>query len=517
MSLPGSLTAAADHHSGQSYDLDICNPKIVHRNRLPARSYWIPEKSLLLNGTWGFVYSPTPKHAPHPSLYSDGLSSLVDALTVDGEGQTADIKWSSITVPGHWQLQGYGKPQYTNTVYPFPVCPPYVPTENPTGTYRRNFFVPSSWSEDSQIRLRFDGVDSAYHVYLNGQQVGYSQGSRNPAEFDITNYVNRGEDVNRLIVNVFQFCDGSYIEDQDQWWLSGIFRDVHLICFPSKTRIEDIFIKTELDGEYRDAKLHVELDLTIHEAAEAMLSLRAPNGSSVVNEKIQLSADSSHSLQTFVVSNPAKWTAEAPNLYTLEINLLESNSNAPIQTVKQRVGFRCVEVIKGNISVNGKPIFLRGVNRHDHHPLFGRAVPLAYMRRDLIIMKQHNINALRTSHYPANPKLYELCDELGLWVMDEADLECHGFFDAVERPLNLPPDMGYEERKKYTFDKAAKFTSDNEDWKTAYIDRMVQMVERDKNHPSIIMWSLGNEAFYGRNHVAMYKWAKSRDPERPVH
>ncbi|KAG9871928.1 beta-galactosidase, partial [Aureobasidium melanogenum] len=198
----------------------------VHRNRLPARSYWIPEKSLLLNGTWGFVYSPTPKHAPHPSLYSDGLSSLVDALTVDGEGQTADIKWSSITVPGHWQLQGYGKPQYTNTVYPFPVCPPYVPTENPTGTYRRNFFVPSSWSEDSQIRLRFDGVDSAYHVYLNGQQVGYSQGSRNPAEFDITNYVNRGEDVNRLIVNVFQFCDGSYIEDQDQWWLSGIFRDV---------------------------------------------------------------------------------------------------------------------------------------------------------------------------------------------------------------------------------------------------------------------------------------------------
>jgi beta-galactosidase len=292
---------------------------------------------------------------------------------------------------------------------------------------------------------------------------------------------------------------------------------VHLICFPSKIRIEDVFIKTELDGDYRDAKLHVELDLTIHEAAEAMLSLRSPNGSSIINEKIQLSADSSHSLHTFAVSNPAKWTAEAPLLYSLEINLLDSKSDTPVQTVKQRVGFRCVEIIKGNISVNGKPIFLRGVNRHDHHPLFGRAVPLAYMRRDLLIMKQHNINALRTSHYPANPKLYELCDELGLWVMDEADLECHGFYDAVERPLNLPPDMGYEERKKYTFDKAAKFTSDNENWKTAYIDRMVQMVERDKNHPSIIMWSLGNEAFYGRNHVAMYKWAKSRDPERPVH
>ncbi|THY32704.1 hypothetical protein D6D01_02521 [Aureobasidium pullulans] len=518
MALPGSLTAAAGYHSGQSTDLDICDPKIVHRNRLPTRAYWIPEKSLLLNGTWGFVYSPTPLHAPHPTLYSDGLSSLVDALTIDGnEGQTADIQWSSITVPGHWQLQGYGKPHYTNTVYPFPVCPPHVPTENPTGTYRRNFFVPSSWSEDAQIRLRFDGVDSAYHVYLNGQKVGYSQGSRNPAEFDITEYINRGEDVNRLIVNVYQWSDGSYIEDQDQWWLSGIFRDVHLICFPSKVRIEDVFIKTELDGDYRDAKLHVELDLTINETAEAILSLRSPSGFSIINEKIKLSANKSRSSHKFSVANPTKWTAETPHLYSLEINLLAPNSERSIQTVKQRVGFRSVEIIKGNISVNGKPLLLRGVNRHDHHALFGRAVPLAYMRRDLMIMKQHNINALRTSHYPANPKLYELCDELGLWVMDEADLECHGFYDAVERPQNLPPDMDYEERKKYTFDKAAKFTSDNEDWKTAYVDRMVQMVERDKNHPSIIMWSLGNEAFYGRNHVAMYEWAKSRDPERPIH
>jgi beta-galactosidase len=224
-------------------------------------------------------------------------------------------------------VQGYGKPHYTNTVYPFPVCPPFVPTENPTGTYRRNFFVPSSWSEDSQIRLRFDGVDSAYHVYLNGQKVGYSQGSRNPAEFDITEFVNRGEDVNRLIVTVYQWSDGSYIEDQDQWWLSGIFRDVHLECFPSKVRIEDVFIKTELDEDYQDAKLRVELSLTIHEAAEAMLSLRSPNGSSIIKEKIQLSADESHSSHVFDVSNPAKWTAEAPHLYTLEISRFRPSSS----------------------------------------------------------------------------------------------------------------------------------------------------------------------------------------------
>lgn len=300
--------------------------------------------------------------------------------------------------------------------------------------------------------------------------------------------------------------------------MSGIFRDVHLIAFPSKVRIEDVFIKTQLDKDYRDAKLLVDLDLTLLEAALATLTLRSPNGTSVVNEKLQLSSETSHKSTEFSVPNPGKWTAETPTLYSLEVSISSaSDPDTALQTVKQKVGFRCVEIIKGNIRVNGKAILLRGVNRHDHHPLFGRAVPLAYMRRDLTIMKQHNINALRTSHYPANPKLYELCDELGLWVMDEADLECHGFYDAVERPQNLPTDMGYEERKEHTFDKAAKFTSDNEDWKQAYVDRMVQMVERDKNHASIIMWSLGNESFYGRNHVAMYEYAKSRDPERPIH
>jgi beta-galactosidase len=199
------------------------------------------------------------------------------------------------------------------------------------------------------------------------------------------------------------------------------------------------------------------------------------------------------------------------------MNLFSSQGHEPIHTIHQNVGFRSVGLKDGHLTVNGKPILLRGVNRHDHHPLLGRAVPISFIKQDLLLMKRHNINALRCSHYPSHPKLYDLCDELGLWVMDEADLECHGFYDAVARPLNIPEEMDYEKRKLLTFPQAAKFTSDNEEWKEAYLDRMTQVIQRDKNHPSIIIWSLGNESFYGRNHKAMYDYAKSVDPGRLVH
>jgi beta-galactosidase len=218
------------------------------------------------------------------------------------------------------------------------------------------------------------------------------------------------------------------------------------------------------------------------------------------------------------VANPRKWTAETPNLYRLEISLFENERSAkPIQTITQNVGFRAVEILNGNIHVNGKPIMLRGVNRHDHHPHFGRAVPLDFIRQDLFSMKQHNVNALRCSHYPSHPKLLNLCDEIGLWVVDEADLECHGFYDSVARPLDIPESMDYEERKKLTFGEAAKFTTDNPEWKDAYVDRMTQLVQRDKNHASVIIWSLGNEAFYGQNMKAMHDYAKEVDPSRPIH
>lgn len=229
------------------------------------------------------------------------------------------------------------------------------------------------------------------------------------------------------------------------------------------------------------------------------------------------SAQSSHIDLTLSVPTPIKWTAETPYLYQLEITLDTTDRSKRSHTIHQNVGFRSVRIEDGLIKVNGSPILLRGVNRHEHHPLLGRAVPLSYVKQDLLLMKQNNINALRCSHYPSHPRLYDLCDELGLWVMDEADLECHGFYDAVARPLDIPEEMDYEKRKLLAFPQAAEYTSNNESWRAAYLDRMAQVVQRDKNHPSVIIWSLGNEAFYGSNHKAMYEYAKAFDPGRPVH
>lgn len=306
----------------------------------------------------------------------------------------------------------------------------------------------------------------------------------------------------------------------DVSWLtlrSGIFRDVHLLAFPGESRIEDFFVKTDLDDKYADATVQVALDLLNPGETAVSLVLRDPLESDRVlaSSKTSIEANSSHIDLSLEVSDPAKWTAETPYLYELEISLLKDD--VALHTVCQRIGFRKVELKKGNITVNGVPVLLRGVNRHDHHPLLGRAVPLSYIKKDLLLMKTHNINALRCSHYPSHPGIYDLCDELGLWVMDEADLECHGFYDAIAFPLDIPESMDYEKRKALTFPQAAKFTSDNEAWRAAYLDRMIQLVQRDKNHPSIIIWSLGNEAFYGRNHKAMYEYAKEVDPGRLVH
>jgi len=290
-------------------------------------------------------------------------------------------------------------------------------------------------------------------------------------------------------------------------------------AFPGIGRIDDFFVQTILDDNYEDAHLSVALDVHLPDGGEMALTLRDPRKNNNVVAKIRSPFDAASSKVNIKlpVSNPDKWTAETPYLYQLELSLYSSHSEEPTQTIYQMVGFRSVELKGGLLTVNGKPLLLRGVNRHEHHPLLGRAVPLEYIKKDLLLMKTHNINALRCAHYPSHPKLYDLCDELGLWVMDEADLECHGFYDAVARPLNIPEEMDYGERKLLAFPQAASFTSDNEEWTDAYLDRMIQVVQRDKNHASIIMWSLGNEAFYGRNHKAMYDYAKSVDPGRLVH
>ncbi|GAM36613.1 hypothetical protein TCE0_018f05830 [Talaromyces pinophilus] len=440
---------------------DYCNQLVVQRNRLPTRSYWIPEDSILLNGTWDFHYALTPLHE------------------VD--------EWETIEVPGHWQLQGYGKPQYTNVPFPFPIDPPFVPTQNPTGTYKKLFRIPEEWAVPSQIRLRFDGVDSAFHLFVNGVEVGYNQGSRNAAEFDITEYTSLQQD-NELLVRVYQYSDGTYLEDQDQWWLSGIFRDVHLLAFSATARIEDFTVQTLLDGTYTDATLKIGLQIYLETNCTVEVNVYDQTHSQIKQCSESVPARTASFELSVPFEHPHKWTAETPYLYELEITL---RSPKNVQTIRQKVGFRQVEIQNGNITVNGKAILFRGVNHHDFHPRRGRAVPLEFLKQDLILMKKHNINAVRCCHYPSHPRFYDLCDELGLWVMDEADLECHGFIRAYPDMKNIPREVwgkgGADSIEEYLSPELAKFTSDNPAWRVAYLDRIMQMLQRDKNHPSIIV------------------------------
>ncbi|EAA29334.3 glycoside hydrolase family 2 protein [Neurospora crassa] len=463
---------------------DWNNHQVIHRNTLPPRSHFFlypdSEKALtrdvslakaqLLSGEWKFNLSKSPLVGPVGFQHFDSFT---------------DPDWKPIHVPGMWQLQGFGKgPHYTNINYPFPVNTPRVPIdENECGRYV-TYFQLAPEDKDHQLRLRFEGVDSAFTVWLNGKNVGYSQGSRNPSEFDITPYVNLKGD-NILAVEVYQRCDGTYIEDQDQWWLSGIFRDVWIHKFPQKSHFKDVKILPTLDNEYKDAKLSVTVELSSPE--EFTFRLLNISGGEVIQGTI---SGEQSTVMEFNIKDPLKWTAETPNLYTLVLSMSDC-------ALTERVGFRRVELLDGVFSVNGNPIKLRGVNRHEHHPDFGRAVPYEWLKRDLLLMKQHNINAIRTSHYINDPRLYELADELGLWILDEADLECHGIF-VVGGDGN-------------------KILSDNPEWKEAYLDRARQMVMRDYNRPSIIIWSLGNESGYGSNHRAMYEYIKSVDTSRPIH
>ena len=462
---------------------DWCNVKVLHRNTLPPRSSFFlydsevdalsrdtaKSKSQLLSGKWKFHLSTSPFYGPQ-RFYEPGFESS---------------KWDKVDVPGMWQCQGYGKgPQYTNLDFPFPVNPPHIPLDdNECGRYLTTFRLDKHLS-DHQQRLRFEGVDSAFTVWVNGHNVGYSQGSRNPSEFDITKLVKYGED-NILAVEVYQRCDGTYLEDQDQIWLSGIFRDVYLHSFP-KVHPEDFHVHTLLDAHYKDAELRVNVKMS--DTSVVSLKLLDADGKVVAEATEKFEPKGHFSVS---VKKPHKWTAETPYLYTLVLTFNGSTSLA------QRVGFRRIDLIKGVFTVNGNPVKFRGVNRHEHHPESGRAVPYEFLKNDLLLMKNHNINGIRTSHYIDDFRLYDLADELGLWIIDEADLECHGFGVVGAN--------------------AEKFATDNPEWTEAYVDRARQMVMRDKNHPSIVIWSLGNESFYGRNHKAMYDFIKSVDTSRPVH
>ncbi len=463
------------------------NPGLLHRNRLPARAYAFPypdeataltgERGLspwfqLLNGTWKFNYTETPIEAPK-TFFDEGF----------------DVSdWDDIPVPCSWQMCGYSKPHYTNVQYPFPVDPPRVPTENPTGSYRRDFFIPKDWTGRRTL-LRFEGIDSAFHVWVNGKEVGYSKGSRIPAEFDVTPYVRTGG--NSVSLRVYQWSDGSYCEDQDMWWLSGIFRDVYLLAVP-QTHIWDIQVRTQFDESFTNATLSLQAEVLNPTAGVTLEAALMDGAQTVASTSVSATAESRI---TMPVEKPQKWSAETPYLYTLLLSLKDAKGSV-IEVIPIKVGFRQVEMKGGNFLVNGVPIIFKGVNRHEHHPDLGRAVPMETMVKDILLMKTHNINAVRTSHYCDDPRWYDLCDYYGIYLIDECDLETHGFGMQPEWRGN---------------------PTNNPEWEGACVDRMVRMVERDKNHPSIILWSLGNESNCGCNHHAMYAAAKAIDPERPIH
>lgn len=435
-----------------------------------------------LNGDWKFKYLEAPEFSP------ENFSSK------DYECDN----WDNINVPSNWQVLGYGNMHYTDVYYPFPINPPFVPTKNPTGIYKRKFVLDENWTKEKTI-VRFHGVDSAFEVWVNSEYIGYSKGSRMQAEFDITNFVNSGE--NDITVRVYQFSDATYLEDQDMWWLSGIFRDVELVNH-QHAYINDIKITTDLDEDYIDSNLNIDMDVQNEGNKDRDLNigikLLSKEGKLVLESKrdVRLSSSTSEKISIIEkVENPLKWTAESPNLYILEITLSDTESNKVIEIIPQRVGFRKIEIKNGNFRVNGRVIMLNGVNRHDYDSEGGRTVTKENMEKDVILMKQNNINSVRTSHYPANSYFYDLCDIYGLYVISEADLECHGF----------------ELTGNYDW------ISNNGLWTNSYVDRAERLIERDKNHPSIIMWSLGNESGFGQNFLAMAKRCREMDPTRLIH
>ncbi|GAA4592905.1 glycoside hydrolase family 2 TIM barrel-domain containing protein [Planotetraspora phitsanulokensis] len=432
------------------------------RGALRAARSWLHSDapSLSLNGSWRFRLSPT---AP-----------VTEDFAAEGFD---DSGWNGMPVPAHWVLQGdgaYGRPIYTNVQYPFPIDPPYVPDDNPTGDYRRHFDVPADWSDAERVVLRFDGVESLFKVWVNGDEIGSASGSRLAHEFDVTSSVRPGDNV--VAVRVHQWSAASYLEDQDQWWLPGIFRDVTLIARPAGG-IEDLWLRTGFDDGFG------RIDTEITAGPDAFpVTLRIPE---LGVEQVWATAADVAPLE---VGGVEPWSAEQPRLYDVTVS-------TAAESIALRAGFRTVKIRGDRFLVNGRRVVFHGMNRHETHPERGRVFDEEHAREDLARMKRFNVNAIRTSHYPPHPRLLDLADELGFWVILECDLETHGFGDL---------------------DWAGN-PSDDPAWREAYLDRVQRTVERDKNHPSIVIWSLGNEAGTGANLAAMSAWVHARDTGRPVH
>ncbi len=473
------------------------NPKMFNQNKEEPHATFIPypgEKEALklrfqdspyyhsLNGMWKFKWLKRPADVPD-GFYKDDFDIT---------------SWVNFPVPANWEFNGYGIPIYVNTRYEWTKQPnpPHVPHDyNPVGLYKRSFSVPEAW-RDREIFIHFGAVKSAFYIWINGQYVGYSQGSKTPAEWDITAYLHPGD--NSVALEVFRWSDGSYLECQDFWRVSGIERDVYMFSTP-KIRIRDFFVHTDLDAQYRNADLKVDVALRHHLArnpsakfaVELKLLDRKKREVATVSQKIKFHERNARAILQTTIENPKKWTDETPYLYTLLLILKDAHGNV-MEVTKNRIGFRKIEIRNGQLLVNGVPVYIKGVDRHEHNERTGHVISYASMIKDISLMKKFNINAVRTSHYPNDPKWYDLCDQYGIYLVDEANIESHG--------------MGYGERS----------LAKNPDWMAAHLDRIQRMVERDKNHPSVIIWSMGNEAGDGINFVRASEWIHHRDPDRPV-
>ncbi|MFV0327190.1 MAG: glycoside hydrolase family 2 TIM barrel-domain containing protein [Bacteroides xylanisolvens] len=438
----------------------------------------------LLNGDWKFNWVKQPSERP------EGF------FTTDYD----DSKWNTIPVPSSWEMQGYGTPIYTNFTYPHLNVPPMIKSQegytnmvepNPVGSYRHEFNIPDSW-DGKDIILHFDGAYSCLYVWVNGEKVGYSQGANNDAEFNITEYIKTGENV--LAVQVFRWTDASYIEDQDMFRLSGIHRDVYVYAVP-KTRIYDYHINTEFTNDtYTAAEVTVSTTIKNSGASTKRfvnVDILDADKNVIASERKEFKVDKGDEATvdfSFSIADVNAWTAETPYLYSVVLNT-EDKSGKQLEAMSSKFGVRDIEIKNSLVYINGKQVFFKGVNRHDTHPKYGKYIPVESMIQDIVLMKQHNINQVRTSHYPNSPKMYAMYDYYGLYVMDEADLENHGNHSI----------------------------SDKESWEAAYVDRAVRMVQRDRNHPSVIFWSHGNEGGRGRNFEAMTKAVKKLDPTRIIH
>jgi beta-galactosidase len=437
-----------------------------------------------LNGTWKFHLAESPLRTP-ADFHAVGFD---------------DDAWDSITVPGNWQLLGFpDSPIYTNIKYPFPPNPPFVPEHNPTGCYRRTFSIPAEWQR-RRVFLVLESADSACRVYINGREVGYSQDSRLPAEFEVTDFLSADDNI--VAVTVLRYCDGTYLEDQDYWQMSGLQRDVYLYSKPPVFLV-DYTVRTEFPDGFDSANLVIkasisgadtpseyQIEAQLYDAQGKPVFTAPLTGVPADSTPMYMSKGDERGAAKFNqrVDSPCLWSAETPYLYTLVLSLLDSEERE-IDFESVKVGFRQVEIKDRVVLLNGKRLVVRGVNRHEHHPVRGRAVTDEDMVADILAMKRLNFNAVRTCHYPNHPRWYELCDKYGLHVVDEANLETHG----LDARLSISPE-----------------------WASAYLDRAVRMVLRDKNHACILFWSLGNESYYGPNHAAMAAWIRQYDPTRPV-